>query len=63
MTAEAVLCAVIAEQANAPFLDRISELLDNFVVPSRKLCNLKVVLVQPQRGGTAFSTDIGAQRR
>ena len=53
----------VTEQANARFLDRMTELLGDSVFYARQLRKLTVVLVQPQRGSAAFSTDVCAKRR
>ena len=53
----------VTEQANARFLDQMTELLDDSVFQPRQLCDLPVVLVQPHRGSTAFPTHVGEQRR
>ena len=53
----------VTEQANARFLDRMDRAARQIGVLCRQLCDLAVVLVQPQRGGTAFPADVGAQRR
>ena len=56
----------VTEQANARFLDRMTDTARRFGVSARQLRNVAVVLVQGQHrqgGSTAFPADVGAQRR
>ena len=56
----------VTEEANARFLERMTDADERLRVRARQLCDLAVLLVQElhrQRRGAAVPSDIGAQRR